>query len=144
MQDASERLDVGAAGSARETAGEETLASRYGSGTLEVYSTPAMIALMEAASMDAVGQSLPEGWTTVGISLDVRHVDATPPGMEVVAEAELRAIEGLRLIFDVRARDEVSPIGAGTHQRYCVEIDPFLDRCDEKARGAGADAREGR
>ena len=132
MENAAEYIALGARGEARETSGRDNLASRYGSGALDVYSTPAMVALMERASVNALGEALPAGWTTVGISLDVRHLEATPPGMEVVARAELREIKGLRLVFDVIAEDGEATVGTGTHQRYCVEADPFLAAAHRK------------
>ncbi|MFP4200916.1 MAG: thioesterase family protein [Bacillota bacterium] len=137
MEDAQQYLRPNAAGSAEEIAGEGTLASRYGSGALDVYSTPAMVALMEGAAVDAVAKELPEGWTTVGISLDIRHLEPSPPGSHIVARARLREMKGLRLIFDVEAEDDVGNIGEGTHQRYCVEAEPFLAAAAARHKGEG-------
>jgi len=143
VEDASTYLEVGAAGMAEERAGGENLASRYGSGALEVYATPAMVALMEGAAVDAVQGALPAGWTTVGISVDVRHLDVTPPGLVVRAEATLKAVKGLRLVFDVRAEDASGLIGEGVHQRYCVEAESFLARARQKDDSPEEDRRDG-
>ncbi len=137
MEDAREYLQPGTDGSAEEIAEEETLASRYGSGALGVYSTPAMVALMEGAAVDAVADALPDGWTTVGISLDVRHLEPSAPGSHITARAKLREIKGLRLIFDVLAEDDAGKIGEGTHQRYCVESEPFLARATARMSADG-------
>ena len=132
MEDAGRYLEVGQCAEAREVVADSTLASRYGSGTLDVYATPAMIALMERASVEAVDDRLPGGWMTVGISVNVRHLAATPPGSVVRAVAELVEIDGCRLIFSVTAWDEQERIGKGTHQRYCVEREPFTHRAQMK------------
>lgn len=105
----------------------------YGSGGIEVFATPAMIGLMEGASMKAVEDALPEGHGTVGTRLDIRHMAATPTGFRVYAEAKLIEIKGKRLVFEVVAYDEVERIGEGVHERYIIEKQSFLERVEEKA-----------
>jgi predicted thioesterase len=110
------------------TVGNNDTASFYGSGSLEVYATPAMIALMENAAMSCVQKELPEGFTTVGIDVSVKHMKATPVGMKVRAEATLEKAEGKKLIFKVEAYDEKSKIGEGVHIRYIVNAQEFMKK----------------
>ncbi len=101
-------------------------ASAVGSGGVEVLATPWMILLFEQAARDAVQEYLPEGQTTVGTRVDIRHVSATPVGERVTAEAVVKEIDGRRIVFHVSARDEHCRIGFGTHERYIVELDEFM------------------
>ena len=110
----------------------ENLATRYGSGGAAVYATPAMIGLMENASVNAVDPGLPEGWCTVGTRLDVRHLKATPPGMTARARAVLEVVEGRRLVFKVEAFDDQEKIGEGTHERFIINLSEFLAKVDKK------------
>jgi predicted thioesterase len=107
-------------------------AMAFGSGGLPVFSTPAMIAFMEFTSLSAVESLLPEGWSTVGTELDVKHLSATPVGMEVRCEAELLEIDGRRLCFKVDAFDTAGKIGEGTHCRFIVENQRFMQKVSEK------------
>jgi predicted thioesterase len=109
-----------------ETAGGKNLASAVGSGGLDVYATPSMIALMEKTALLAVDPLLPPGWATVGTDISVKHLSATPPGMKVSAAAELTAIDGRALTFKVEAFDEAGKIGEGTHGRFIIEKERFL------------------
>ena len=116
----------------RMTVTEDTTARAAGSGTLEVFSTPSMIALIEKACFTAVAPHLEEGCTTVGTKLDVEHVSATPVGMTVEAECELVEIDGRRLVFRVEARDECGQIGVGTHERFIIKQERFLEKTYSK------------
>ena len=132
MKDAKCYLSVGVWAEVEEAVVGDNLASRWGSGSLDVYATPAMIALMEAAGVEAVDAKLPDGLITVGISVDVRHLAATPPGSRVRARAELVEVDGCRLVFAVSAWDHREKIGEGMHQRYCVERASFAQRAQGK------------
>jgi predicted thioesterase len=102
-------------------------ASVFGSGAAEVFATPMMIGLMEAASMNAVRNYLPEGYSTVGISVNIKHTGATAVGKMVWAEAELIEIDRKRLVFKVEAFDEDKKIGEGTHERFIIDEQKFMD-----------------
>jgi predicted thioesterase len=125
-------LKPGLRGEKTETVTEDNTAESWGSGGLPVYATPAMIALMEGAAVDAVDKLLPQGWSTVGIDLDVKHLSATSAGMEVRAAAELLDIEGRRLRFRVEAFDKAGKIGEGYHNRYIIEKERFMKKTLEK------------
>ena len=116
----------------RGIADEAHSARAMGSGSLPVLAPPAMTALMERAAANALEEILPDGWTSVGISLDIRHTSATPLGMAFHAEAEVTAVEGRKIVFDVRAYDEAGEIGHGTHERFAVESEPFLAKAAGK------------
>lgn len=117
-------------------ASPETLASHVGSGGLDVFSTPWMIALMERAAAKAAEPYLDPSCTTVGTAVDVRHLAGTPPGATVSATARLLSSDGRRLVFEVRAWDRWGVVGEGRHERMIVDIGKFLGRVSERASGA--------
>lgn len=107
---------------------EQHTAVQWGSGGVQVLSTPHMIALMEGSAVDAVDPLLPAGQQTVGTAVQIEHLAATPIGGRVTARATLVAVEGRRLRFEVHAEDEVGPIGRGTHERVVVDVVRFMAR----------------
>ncbi|MCD7954431.1 MAG: thioesterase family protein [Lachnospiraceae bacterium] len=111
---------------------EERSAKVLGSGTLEVFATPAMIALLEKTAQDSVAPYLEEGDGTVGIRLDITHDAPTPLGMQVRCESELVEIDGRRLVFQVDAYDETGRIGGGRHERFIVHNERFQAKADKK------------
>ena len=111
---------------------KEDTADCVGSGSLLVYATPCMVALMEGAACEAIQDALEEGTTTVGMELSISHLSATPVGLEVRAEAEVTAVEGKVITFAVTAYDEAGKIGEGTHKRCIVNSQKFLDRAYSK------------
>lgn len=106
----------------------EDTASEVGSGSLLVYATPCMVALMEGAACEAIEEALSDSQTTVGIELNIQHLSATPVGLEVRAEAEVTAVEGKIITFAVTAYDEAGEIGKGTHKRAIVNSQKFLEK----------------
>ncbi len=110
----------------------ETSAVAMGSGSLKVLATPSMIALMERAASELVDENLSSEQTSVGISLNVKHIAATPIGLKLRAEATITSIEGRKIIFDVRAFDEREEIGSGTHERFIVDRKKFQSKADGK------------
>lgn len=125
-------LEVGMTAQVERTVEEADTAVRFGSGGVRVFATPMMIALMENAALNAVDPQLGKGFATVGLSLNVKHMAATPVGMKVSARAELINIEGKRLTFRVEAFDEMERIGEGTHERYIIELSKFLEKTGRK------------
>ena len=106
----------------------ETTAEYIGSGDLAVLATPAMCALMENAAMMAVAPHLEAGQTTVGTALNIEHIRATPIGKTVTATAVLTEVEGRKLSFNIAARDEKGIIGEGTHSRFVVDRERFMNK----------------
>lgn len=103
-------------------------ALNYGSGMVEVFATPAMIALMENTSLRVVLPYLPEGYNTVGTKICVNHIKATPVGMNVRCNATLKEKDGRKLLFDVVAYDENGEIGNGTHTRLIIDTKKFMSK----------------
>ena len=122
------KIEIGMKGEVSTLAEREDTALEVGSGSLLVYATPCMVALMEGAACEAIADGLDEGETTVGIELNIQHIAATPIGMEVRAEAEVTAVEGKIITFTLRAFDEAGEIGKGTHKRALVNSQRFLDK----------------
>jgi fluoroacetyl-CoA thioesterase len=108
-------------------------AVQMGSGRLEVYATPAMVALMEAAAVAAIEPLLAEGQASVGVDLAVKHLAATPIGQQVRAKAVVTGVDGRQVRFALQAWDEREQIGAGTHTRYVIDIKRFEQRVRSKA-----------
>lgn len=105
---------------------ENETAVKMGSGDLEVYATPAMIALMENAAKNLVINGLPQGYTTVGIDINVKHVKSSPVGANIKCKATLVKVDRKKLFFDLEATDDKGTIGKGSHIRYIVNIDDFM------------------
>lgn len=110
----------------------ENTAKTMKSGTLDVFATPAMIALMEQTAYESVAGELEEGYGTVGTMLNVKHVSATPLGMKVTCESTLIKIDGRALTFEVKAFDERGLIGEGTHERFLVQNEKFQAKANNK------------
>ncbi|HEY7125176.1 MAG TPA: thioesterase family protein [Ktedonobacterales bacterium] len=128
-------IEPGLRGEVSLVVGEEHTAARFGAGGVRVLGTPMMIGLMENAAFGALQKLLPEGQSSVGTRVDIRHLAATPVGMKVTATAELLEVDGRRLLFRVEARDERELIGEGQHERSIITLDRFLARVNEKGGG---------
>ncbi|MBQ8025412.1 MAG: thioesterase family protein [Oscillospiraceae bacterium] len=136
-------IAVGMSATAETTVKHDNTALAVGSGTLEVFATPMMISLMEQAAWRAVAPALEPGQSTVGIQMTVSHLDATPLGMKVRAEANVIALEGRKITFAVRAFDEKGLIGDGRHERFIVTDDRFMKKCtDKRKNGTEPDEEE--
>ena len=118
---------------AKITVSPEVTAAKVKSGALEVFSTPSMVALMEQAAAELCQAELPEGLTTVGTALNIEHLAATVCGVEVKAIATLTATDGRRYDFDVEAYDNAGLVGKGTHTRFSVKVDKFLEKANQRA-----------
>ena len=125
-------MEIGLKNRKEETVTAANSAKAVGSGLLEVYATPSMIALMEGCCHESVADFLEEGCGTVGISLNVRHTAATPLGMKVCCESELTGVDGRILTFEVKAYDEKGQIGEGTHERCIIYNEKFLQKVNAK------------
>lgn len=125
-------VSVGAKGTASKVVTANITAKTLGSGSLEVFGTPAMVALMEEAACHAVAAELGASQTTVGTNVDIVHLKCTPLGMGVRAEATVTAVKGNFMTFDVVAYDDKEKIGQGTHQRAIVSTSKFFEACANK------------
>ena len=125
-------ITVGMKGEVSNLVEREDTAYEVGSGSLLVYATPGMVALMEGAACEAIAPALSEEKTSVGTELNIRHISATPVGMEVRAEAEVTAVEGNTVTFQITAYDEAGKIGEGTHKRAVITAQKFLDKTYSK------------
>ena len=125
-------ITVGMKGEVSNLVEREDTAYEVGSGSLLVYATPCMVALMEGAACEAIAAELPEEKTSVGIALNISHLAATPVGMEVRAEAEVTEVDGNTITFQITAYDEAGKIGEGTHKRAIVTSQRFLDKVYSK------------
>ncbi|MCH5184781.1 MAG: thioesterase family protein [Oscillospiraceae bacterium] len=128
-------MDTGAAGEFKVKVTKENTANAVGSGMLDVFSTPMMIAAMEAASVNAIKDLLDEGCGSVGTKINIEHISATPIGMTVTAKSILREIDGRRLVFDTEAYDDKGLIGKGTHERVIVNTEKFMAKAAGKTGG---------
>jgi len=126
-------LKIGITAQVGKTVSEDDTAVKFGSGGVRVFATPMMVALMENAALNAVDPHLGEDSATVGLSLNVKHLAATPVGMKVTAAAELIGIEGKKLTFKVEAYDEQEKIGEGIHERYIIKLSKFLEKANQKS-----------
>jgi len=121
-------LEPGIIKEERFTIKEEHSAKSVGSGEVKVLSTPSMIAFMEATSRDLIQPHLQAGYTTVGTRVDVRHLSPAPVGQEIIVRSELVAVDGRKLVFKVEALWKGAKIGEGTHERYIVNLERFLEK----------------
>jgi len=115
---------------------EEHTAGHVGSGSLRVLATPSMIGFMERVARDLMERNLPDGYSSVGVWVDVRHLAATPVDARVRVSCEVTGVNGRKVDFSVQAWDEVEKIGEGRHQRVAIDVDRFLQRLQAKLPGA--------
>ena len=111
---------------------EENTAATVGSGSLRVFATPSLAALIEKAACNCLLGRLEEGTTSVGTVLDIKHMAATPVGMKAEAIVTLVEIDGRRLVFDVTVWDEKEKISEGVHERFIVNSDRFMTKVNSK------------
>ena len=125
-------LQIGVKNCEKETVTEKNVASALGSGSLDVYATPAMARLMEYTAARSLDGLLEDGQTTVGISLNLKHTSATPVGCIVVCESELISIEGKKLCFQIDVKDDFGSIGSSVHERFIVDRQTFMQKAENK------------
>lgn len=114
------------------TVTDANTAKTMGSGTLDVFATPAMVALIEQTAYTSIESELEPGWGSVGTSLNIQHLSATPVGMTVTATTELVEVDRRRLVFHAEVYDEKGLVGKGTHERFLVEKKKFQAKADAK------------
>ena len=103
-------------------------AAVYGSGSLEVFATPAMIALMEKTCLESVNAQIGEGNTTVGIAVNIKHLKASPVGSIIRCNAKLIEVDRKRLVFEVQCFEGENLIGEGIHERFVVDSEKFMGK----------------
>ena len=126
------KLNIGCDYTSTKVVTKEESAKNDGSGSLEVFSTPSMIALMENAAMLAVEDFLGDQYTTVGTNISIKHISPTKIGSTVKANGKLTKIDGKKLEFIISAFDENGLIGEGTHSRFIIDKEKFLEKLNEK------------
>ena len=126
-------MQAGIKGRREQTVTAEMSAARIGSGMVEVFATPMMVALIEQTCLESVIPYLAEGQGTVGTLVNVSHVSATPVGMRVWCESELVEVDRRRLVFKVKAYDECGLIGEGTHERFIIDNAKFMEKIKNKS-----------
>lgn len=127
-----EELKTGIKGQKSVVVDETNTARTFHSGELDVFATPAMIALMEDTALESVKDYLEEGQGTVGTLVNVTHVAATPLGAVVRCESELVEIDRKRLVFKVSAYDDGGLIGSGMHERFIINVEKFMEKANRK------------
>ena len=125
-------LEKGIVGKEELIVNEDNTARKFGSGGLNVFATPAMIALAEKTALESIAKFLDEGQSTVGTKIDISHIAATPVGMKVYCKTELIEIDRRRLVFSVNVFDEVEKIAEGTHERFIVDNEKFMTKAGGK------------
>ena len=126
-------IEIGRQNTVYDVVTKEKLACYIGSGSIEVYATPMVVALMEKASSEMAQEFVPEGCTTVGTAVSIEHISATPENAEVRATATLTESDGRKFVFQVEAYDGAGLIAQGTHTRVSVKTDKFLAKVFAKS-----------
>ncbi|MBR2254713.1 MAG: hypothetical protein IJ856_02685, partial [Candidatus Methanomethylophilaceae archaeon] len=127
-------IEPGVKGTGEVTVIADNTARSMGSGTLEVFATPAMALLVESVSSESVESLLEDGWTTVGTRMDLTHSAPSPVGSHIFCETELVEVDRRRLVFSFHVRDGSGEIGSGTHERFIVDSARFMDKASSRLR----------
>ena len=126
-------IEIGIKGHKEQIVTPAMSAARVGSGLVDVFATPMLVALVEQTCYESVLPYLDEGQGTVGTLVNVAHTAATPIGMRVWCESELVEVDRRRLVFKVKAFDECGPIGEGTHERFIIDTAKFFEKVKAKS-----------
>lgn len=111
---------------------ENDTAKQFESGLAEVYATPAMIALMEKTAFKSIEELLPEGFSTVGTSINIQHLKGSLPGAKITCESEVIGVEGKKISFKISAHDNFGQIGKAEHTRYIINHDNFMKKLQDE------------
>lgn len=125
-------METGIIGQEELVVNETNTAEALGSGSLAVFATPAMIALMEKTARLSVAPFLEDGQSTVGTLVNVKHLSASPVGMKITCRTELKEIDRRRLVFHVECSDEAGIIGEGEHERFIIDEVKFMAKTEAK------------
>lgn len=125
-------IETGIKGHREQIVPPEMSAARVGSGLVDVFATPMLVALVEQTCYESVLPQLEEGQGTVGTLVNVSHLSATPVGRRVWCESELVEVDRRRLVFKVKAYDDCGLIGEGTHERFIIDTAKFMDKLNSK------------
>lgn len=125
-------IRIGIKGHGTSIVDESNIASTVGSGTVDVFATPMMIALVEKTASLSIQPYLEQGQSSVGTSVNMTHLSATPIGMKVWADTEVTEVDRRRIVFNVKTFDECGLIGEGTHERFIVDVEKFRERAYTK------------
>lgn len=125
-------METGIIGQEELVVNETNTAEALGSGSLAVFATPAMIALMEKTARLSVAPFLEDGQSTVGTLVNVKHLSASPVGMKITCRTELKEIDRRRLVFHVECSDEAGIIGEGEHERFIIDEAKFMAKTEAK------------
>ena len=126
-------IETGIKGHKEQVVTPEMSAARVGSGLVDVFATPMMVALVEQTCYESVLPHLDEGQGTVGTLVNVSHLSATPIGKRVWCDSELTEVDRRRLVFSVKAYDEAGLIGEGTHERFVIDTAKFMEKLKAKS-----------
>jgi len=125
-------IETGIKGHREQIVTPEMSAARVGSGLVDVFATPMLVALIEQTCYESVLPHLEEGQGTVGTLVNVSHLSATPIGKRVWCDSELTEVDRRRLVFSVKAYDEAGLIGEGTHERFVIDTEKFMAKISAK------------
>ena len=125
-------IETGIKGHKEQIVTPEMSAARVGSGLVDVFATPMLVALVEQTCYESVLPHLDEGQGTVGTLVNVSHLSATPIGKRVWCDSELTEVDRRRLVFSVKAYDEAGLIGEGTHERFVIDTEKFMAKISAK------------
>jgi len=123
---------VGKTASVTTTVTDKNTAKAVGSGNLDVFATPMMIALMEQAACECLADSLEPGQTSVGTQINVAHTAASPLGATITATATITQAEGRKVSFTVTANDDTNEIGSGAHGRFIIDAERFMSKLEQR------------
>ena len=111
---------------------QDKTAKVMGSGVLDVFATPSMVALMEQTAAQSVEQFLDEGTTSVGTKINVEHLAADPVGIDVKCESTLTEVDGRKLCFDITVSDKHGVVGKAYHERFIIKTESFMAKTNAK------------
>jgi len=119
---------IGKSATAVTIVNDTNTAKAVGSGNLDVFATPMMIALMEQAACNCLTDALEPGQSSVGTQISIDHTAASPLGMEIRAAATVTGVDGRKILFDISACDNKNEIGRGTHTRFVIDAARFMSK----------------